>query len=257
MSIDFAYAQARAQARLGEQLPEDGWRLLESSLGLPQYLASVRSTVLAPRIQQFSANVTPHTIERTLREAWRSEVADVARWVPDRWQPAIEWAAWTPYIQPLAWLLADEPALPWMAEDPVLAELAVDDSGARRAAICASPLAALMASEAETALPERWFSHWRSLWPATNDEEATGLQSLIDAASVYLDTIARHGTGLRDRRDARASLVRHATRMMHQHVEQPVVVFCHLIVFALELQRLRDGLLRRALFNDETREHAA
>ena len=96
MSIDFAYAQARAQARLGERLPESGWRVLESVLGLPQFLASVRNTVLAPRVRHFSATVTPHAIERTLRDDWRTEVAAVSRWVPESWLPAVTWTASVP-----------------------------------------------------------------------------------------------------------------------------------------------------------------
>jgi len=35
-----------------------------------------------------------------------------------------------------------------------------------------------------------------------------------------------------------------------------VTVFCHLLLCALELHRLRQGLLRRALFNDHNRGEA-
>ena len=73
MSIDFAYAQARVQARLGERLSEAGWRILESTLGLPQYLASARNMALAARVHNFSAHVTTHTIERCA-------VTGVRRW---------------------------------------------------------------------------------------------------------------------------------------------------------------------------------
>ena len=111
MSIDFAYAQARAQARLGERLPEADWRLLESTLSLPQFLTSVRNTVLAPRVQHFSAAVALQTIERTLRDDWRREVAAVSRWVPGPWIPAVKWTAWLPYLDGIAWLMREEPGV--------------------------------------------------------------------------------------------------------------------------------------------------
>ena len=257
MSIDFAYAQARAQARLGERMAEDGWRVLESSLGLPQYLSSVRSTVLAPRVQHFSIHVTPHTIERTLREDWRVEVAAVGRWVPEPWQAAVGWTAWIPYIEAVAWLLADEPPLPWMHDDPVLSGLALDDPAGRRLAIAGSPFAALDEDDPRSSPERGWLAHWQSLWPATSDEESADLQRLVDAVRDYLAATARDGVTLRDRREARAVLVDRVTATMRRRIEQPVVVFCYLVLFALELQRLRDGLLRRALFNVEARERAA
>jgi hypothetical protein len=36
-----------------------------------------------------------------------------------------------------------------------------------------------------------------------------------------------------------------------------VTVFCHLLLCAVELHRLREGLLKRALFNDFAGEAAA
>ena len=255
MSIDFAYAQARAQARLGERLPEDAWRVIESSLGLPQYLASVRGTVLAPRTRYFPSAVTPHTIERTLRENWRAEVADVARWVPDEWREAVRWTAYIPYIGAVDWLAKEEPVLPWMQDDQVLSELAVDDESTRRAALDASPFAAMFNVDSD--LPDRWLAHWRSLWPSIGNEEATAMHAFVDAVRAYIVAIAAHAASLRDRREARVRLSRKAASMMRRQIQQPVVVFCHLLLFGLELQRLRDGLLRRTLFNGERRERVA
>ena len=55
----------------------------------------------------------------------------------------------------------------------------------------------------------------------------------------------------------RSELERHALRILRAHREQPVTVFCHLLLSALELHRLRQGLLERALFNDLVTEVAA
>lgn len=257
VSIDFAYAQARAQARLGERLPEAGWRVLESTLGLPQYLASARNTILAPRVQHFSAGVTPHTIERTLRDDWRNEVSAVTRWVTEAWRPAVAWTAWLPWLDSLAWLARDEPALEWMRQDAVLAPFAIDDIAARRLALAESPFESLTGEDAPDGLLSRWFDQWLALCPPMNDDERAGLGILAAALRRYLDTNAGHNAGRSQRNDARAALENRATSLVHRRSEEPVVVFCYLLLVALDLTRLRDGLLRRALFRDGSAEKAA
>jgi len=47
MAVEFSYAQARAQARQGDRLSADTWGLLESSVGLAQFLHLLRGTALA------------------------------------------------------------------------------------------------------------------------------------------------------------------------------------------------------------------
>lgn len=257
MSIDFAYAQARAQARLGGRLPEAGWRVLESLPGLAQYLASLRNSVLAPHVRHFSAAVTVHTIERALRDDWRAEVAAIRHWVPEPWMPALAWTAWLPYLDPVAWLMAENPALAWMREDVVLHDLALDDASARRLAIANSPFGVLADGDAFAGLQVRWFERWIALWPPANEEEITGLHALVTAARRYLDANRGRRTRPDARRDARRRLETRATGLMHHRTEEPVVVFCHLLLVALDLQRLRDGLLRRALFRDEPGGRAA
>jgi hypothetical protein len=59
------------------------------------------------------------------------------------------------------------------------------------------------------------------------------------------------------RRDARARLDTLATGLVHRRAEEPAAIFSYLALVALDLQRLRDGILRRALFRDEPREVAA
>lgn len=257
MSIDFAYGQARAQARLGERLPEAGWRVLESTLGLAQFLGSARNTVLAPRVQQFSASVTPHTIERTLRDEWRAEVAEAGRWVPESWLPATRWTAWLPYLDSIAWLMREKTVLEWMRHDAILSGLAIADRAARRLAMMESPFGQLIEPGDPANLRARWFDGWVMLSPSMNDDERAGLQALVDATGRYLLATASRASSRSERRDASAQLVRRAIHLMHRHAEEPAVVFCHLLLVALDLQRLRDGLLRRALFNDRLVENAA
>ena len=233
MPVEFAYAQARAQARHGRRLSAETWSLLDSSVGLGQFLHHVRGTSLAARVEHFSAASSPHTIERSLRREWHDEVDCAARWVPDRWRAAVEWTAALAELPMLGHLLQGGESQPWMADDPVLSRfvgadgLADHDAGFRG-----------------------WLRRWQSLWPAEAAKD-TALEDLVA-------TIESHGIRREDVSgdDWRGVLERRALRVLRRHREQPVTVFCHLLLLALELHRLREGLLRRALFNDVDAEAA-
>ena len=257
MSIDFVYAQARVQARLGERLSEASWRVLESTLGLPQYLTSARSTALAPRVQHFSTSVTTHTIERALRDDWRTEVAAASRWVPEPWSSAVAWTTWLAYLDPLASLTSDEPALPWMGTDAVLSTIALDDVSARQLAMAAAPFGALADGKSPAAMRARWFDHWMGLQPRVTADEQAGLGLLVAGVQRYLAANRLPGASRNKRRDARSQLDGLATALAHRHAEEPVAIFAYLSLVALDLQRLRDGLLRRAVFREEPGERAA
>jgi hypothetical protein len=257
VSIDFVYAQARVQARLGERLSEASWRVLESTLGLTQYLTSARGTALAPRVQHFSASVTTHTVERALRDDWRAEVAAVSRWVPEPWSLAVAWTAWLPYLDAIASLANDEPALPWMRTDAVLSGIALDDASARQLAIAEAPFGVFADSKSPRAMRARWFGHWAALQPQVTADEEAGLRLLVTGVHRYLAANKLPGARRNKRRDARAQLDALATAVAHRHAEEPVAIFAYLSLVALDLQRLRDGLLRRALFREQPGERAA
>jgi hypothetical protein len=257
VSIDFVYAQARVQARLGERTPEAGWRILESTLGLPQYLASARSTALATRMRHFPATVTTHTIERALRDQWRAEVAAVGGWVPEPWSQAVAWTTWLPYLDALASLANDEPALPWMRADAALSRVALDDLAARRIAITNAPFGVLADGRSPADMRARWFHHWAALQPRVTADEEAGLHSLVAGAQHYLGANRLHGVSRMNRHDARMHFDALATALVHRHAEEPAAVFGYLSLVALDLQRLRDGLLRRTVFSEQPGERAA
>jgi len=248
MPVEFAYAQARAQARHGDRLAAESWGLVESGLGLAQYLHLVRGTALAARVQHFSATTSPHAIERSLRSDWRVEVAGAARWVPSRWRAAVEWTARLPDLPALSLLAQDAAALPWMRADPALSPLAIDDPDLRRSALAASSYAPLLEPTAGGELADAWLRHWRKLWPP-GDAGAGPLEALLTLVQRYRREIGASSPG-ETTADRHRTLARLVLRMLRQYREQPVAVFCHLCLTALELHRLRDGLVRRALFND-------
>jgi hypothetical protein len=96
-----------------------------------------------------------------------------------------------------------------------------------------------------------WLRQWRLLWPDGGDEDAAlgKLESLVEKYGIR-----REGDAADDWRNRLEAL---AVRILRRHREQPVTVFCHLLLCALELHRLRQGLLQRALFNDLVTEAAA
>ncbi|MDP3083273.1 MAG: hypothetical protein Q8N44_06230 [Rubrivivax sp.] len=87
---DFAYAQARLQARHGRLPPTPLWQALEASRTAAHYLALASSGPLAPWVEGLAdaAAHDVHGIEHHLRQRWRAYVDEVARWLPARWQPA-------------------------------------------------------------------------------------------------------------------------------------------------------------------------
>lgn len=234
MPVEFAYAQARAQAQHGRRLGAETWSLLESSVGLSQFLHHVRGTALAPRVEHFSATTSPHVIERFLRREWRDEVNSAVRWVPARWRPAVAWTAGLAELPSTGYLEHGGEPQPWMAEDPVLSAFAAGQE--------ATPSGDRLAG---------WLRQWRLLWPDDGDEDAA-LKTLVSLVEKY--GIRREGDAADD---WRSRLQARAVRILRRHRDQPVTVFCHLLLCALELHRLRQGLLQRALFNDLVTEAAA
>lgn len=234
MAVEFAYAQARAQAQNGRRPSAETWSLLESSVGLSQFLHHVRGTALAPRVEHFSATTSPHVIERFLRREWRDEVDSAVRWVPARWRPAVAWTARLAELPAMDYLEHGGEPEPWMAEDPVLSTFAAGQA--------VTPFVDGLAG---------WSRQWRLLWPDDGDDEAA-LEKLASLVGTY--GIRRAGDAADD---WRSRLQARAVRILRRHRDQPVTVFCHLLLSALELHRLRQGLLQRALFNDLGTEAAA
>jgi hypothetical protein len=251
MAVEFAYAQARAQARHGERLSADTWGLLESSVTLAQFLHLVRGTALAPRVEHFSATTSPHVIERSLRREWHREVESAVRWVPAQWREAVAWTAWLAELPALNHLLHGGEFLPWMSEDPVLSIFAGEDADSMRTAIEAALPALAESGGSSDDGRSAWLLRWRSLWPG----DAAGDPALEQLVSL----VVRHGAAGDgdDVGDWRSKLELDALRILRRRREQAVTVFCHLLLTALELYRLRQGLLRRALFNDLETEAAA
>ena len=174
-----------------------------------------------------------------------------------RGRPAVEWTAWLPDLEAIAYLLRGEHVLTWMTDDPVLTELALGDSAARRVALESSPYADLVDNAtAIESLDDNWLVRWRELWPNMNAVESSELNELVKIVLHYIHARRDRARSPGERSEARARLSAYAARELRLQSQQPVIVFCHLLMVGLDLLRLREGLLRRALFDRMPLERA-
>jgi len=88
---EFAYAQARLQARHGRRPGPPAWQALEASRTAAHGLAVAKAGPLARWTDALDDAGDAHRIEGHLRAAWRRYVDEVAHWLPVRWQASVRW----------------------------------------------------------------------------------------------------------------------------------------------------------------------
>lgn len=243
MAVEFAYAQARAQAIQGRRLSHDGWYRVESRASLAGYLHALRGSALETVTTAISESSSPHAIERSLRSEWRQAVLAASRWVPVDWRPAVEWTLWLPILGILSHLQSGGSARPWMLADNSLAEFAAEDAAARRDVFQNQGLDWPEPAENPVSW---WIGHWRATWPG-GDRDLGRLDRLID---IVFHAPATSGPERRgDTSEPYAARAeKQIIRMLRYSPGQSVTVFCHLGLTAIELMRLRYGLVPRATF---------
>lgn len=241
------YAQARLSARYGERPDEIAWRRIEHVRTLTALLDAARGTALRAWLAGIAPVSSAHEIGQALRERWRELVAEVASWMPDAWQPAILWCAVLPDLPVLQHLARGGVALPWMREDAVYRDLCERESAGFGTAPASGPLAPLAHAWAD---PDRIGTHWLSEWRARAPEGDRGEKVLWDALGRALtaqlaalkDPSLATGTALRRALQARLEILfRRATL-------EPAAAFAFLGLAALDLERFRGEILRRAAF---------
>ncbi len=247
------YALTRVHARHGRRLDEAGWRRLESSRDLGQYLAGVRSTPLAGWANGFDPEHDCHTFERALREQWRSYVDRVAAWHPQAWQAWLAWLAWLPGLGLLAQLARRESAPAWMLADPVYGPIAPGTPTDRAAALARTVLAPLQSALAgQITVSAAWQAHWHTLRPVSDVRTRQSLELLLQA-------VRQHEQGLALTADSaepsRAEFESRLQRLLRIAAGTVIVTVCHLGLVALDLERLRGGLARRRLFAGQAERH--
>jgi hypothetical protein len=238
----WSYVQARLQARHGERLTEGDWRVLEAVRSPDHFIDRARATALRRFSERLNTGMSSHAIERELRNAWRDYVAEVASWCPPNWRQPILWCAPLADLPSFAALLRGE-APHWVQQDTALVTFLELVQGAT----IRSPLDVLLpGSKREPTLAGRWYARWRPLWPQSAREcrPLTALVNTVKAHVARLDLAGPQDTSVAYRR----ALAQAVSRMFRRHGATPIAVFCHLALVALDLERLRGGLVRRVLF---------
>lgn len=256
----FSYVQARIQARHGARPRDAEWQALEAALSFEQYLERSRGGGIASFSGRIGIGDDAHTIEARLREAWRAHVGEVAAWAPRPWQAAVRWCAYLTDLPVLSHLVDGGRPLPWMVLDPVFKSLADAAPAARVERLREFDLEVLAASAIPTSRPRgtmyaAWLENWRALWPACSNRDRASMEQLVSVASDALHSVAAAETV------ATSDLLR---RRVAKRIESlfrsasggPAAMFHHLALTALDVERLRGGLLRRRLLGTAMAEVA-
>ena len=242
------YAQSRLQARFGERPDDLLWQALEAVPEGSVALEVARASGLRRWVVGISPNADSHEIEIALRARWRECVTEIGSWMPAGWQPAMLWTSGLVDLPALCYLARGGAPLPWMFADPVLQTYARADSMTREAmlredcrALAGSSLEAagntvLPASPCPSSIYKAWLEEWRRRWPRWSDSAPLeNLARLFDAAMKQPGTIGR------------PELLRRLRSLFRCSVLRPVAAFIYIAFAALDIARLRAGLLKHSL----------
>jgi hypothetical protein len=226
----FELAHARVGARLGARPTEALWQRIEAARGLAAVLELARGGALAPWVEGIGPASPLHAVECTLRRHWRARVAELASWMPPRWQAALRECA----------LLADLPLVQHLARGggaPAWIDEADADGTLRRRA------------EVHRAAPERvlraWIAAWRVLLPRGPARAAIEAQ-LLPLLEHHAAALAEPGPA--DGWALRRALQQRLLALRRRALVEPLAVFAYLGLVALEYERLRGELVARAAF---------
>lgn len=241
------FAQARLQARHGQRSSEVAWQRLETAREFGLLLDAARASPLRPWVVGITAQVTSNEIEAMLRAHWSALVAEVAGWMAPAWRPALGWCAVLPELPALQHLARGGEPGAWMHDDPGLRALCAVPATERRTALAAGSLGALApAWSAPASLAHAWRAEWERRLPQPLSEADDSLRQVVAA-------LASHGAAFAAAPPGSGALLRRALQtrlalLLRRATLEPAAAFIHIALCALDLERLRGELLRRALF---------
>ena len=210
----FAYAQARVHARLAARITPAEWQVLESSRDLGHCLDVAARTAQARAVTRMQGTQDVHRIEAALRAEWRTQVGEVAAWLPQAWRAAVLWFAGLPLLARADAARGGAPRPAWLA-------------GAGEPEAEGRPAA------------EHWLEEWAVRLPAGTDPAAL-CGALGPLMARYLGGAAAPVPG-----DLPVWLV----GRIRAEAQSPVAVFAYLGLAALDLERLRGIIAARAVFS--------
>jgi hypothetical protein len=240
------YALTRVQSQYGNRPDSSEWRRLEASHDLGQYLEAARGSIFGPWVATLDRSREVHVIERSLRCAWRSYVRTVAAWHPQPWQPWLAWLEWLPTLGLIALLEHAGPVPAWLLADPILGPAVRRASAERPVAVKGTALTVFEPAIAgRVPLADLWLARWRELRPPIDAFTEQLLASVSRTVQEYSRMLALEGADAVALRD---QLRERLNKLFRAAAGTLVATLCHLALMALDFERLRGGLVNRALF---------
>lgn len=243
---DFAYSQARIQARHGTRLTEQAWRRLQATHDVAQYVHALRATGRARWVQRITPGMSSHALEARLRAEWRAYADEVARFQPEQWRAAVAWTAYLVDLPVVDHLLRGGTVHRWMAEEQIYAPWARTDPHERAQALAGSPLVALV-NETRSGIPtvRAWLDVWRRLWPRVSLVQSRALESIVRTIGEHVAILDNPAAASSS--ELRIALAQRLCMLFRRHFETAAATVAHLLLEALDLERVRAGLVRRVL----------
>lgn len=239
------YAHARLWARNGARPDDSAWHRLEVVRDFSALLDAARAL---PAIRDWIVGIAPdgdaHAVEAKLRVHWRTLVAEVAGWMPDEWRPAVKWCSTLVDVPVVQYLARGGPRLAWIAGDPVYRDLKYDGPGSAPDLGTLAPLA--LAWRRPDAMAGAWRAEWSRRVPRAAFADEASHRDLERAFETHFrrfdDATVRDGWPLRRALQLRLLVLFRKTLL------EPAAAFIFLALCALDFERLRGELLRRAAF---------
>ena len=251
---NFAYMQARVQARHGMRPDAQVWHHLQGIAGLGNYLHAAQRTTLSPWVSGINANHDSHAIEVTLRRLFRDYIDRVAHWLPARWAGSVRLITHLPYLPAVQHLLSGDTAPAWMLEDAHLHLFASENTALRNAALLDSDWHYLVqAQQRGMTLSDAWLELWQRQWPGHTRLHA-GMTRLGSLFQAHIKMLSAHHRG--NTAQQREALTAQLQAVFRRYSFQPAAACAHLALVALDLEQLRGELVSRALFADTAKIEA-
>jgi hypothetical protein len=97
--------------------------------------------------------------------------------------------------------------------------------------------------EGAATVRREWLAGWRALWPDPADETRAALEELVRAVEAHIERFVRAAP--EDAETLRLALRARVEALFRRHALGPAAAFDHLLLLALEAERLRAEVMER------------
>ena len=228
---------------------ERTWGLVESQKDLAGYLQSARQSMLGSWVSGLQVTDDHHFIESTLLKHYHDYVKEVAAWVPAGWRDSVHWVVCLTYLPDIQHLITGNTAYSWMLEDAHIKLATTTNLEQRMSYLLQSDFSPLFKYwHADKSLVNSWLEHWQNLWPEKKNRQRLPLNALIQLVDRHREAFSELPV---DRTwQQRQKLAFKLTMMFRRQAYHPVNVFVHLLLVALDVERIRGAIIQRCLFTE-------